>query len=255
MNNVYFSSTLMWNATMDEILKKAYFNKFKGIELWNQHFEFRDFCDEEYKRIADMYRLETIVHASSWDLNISSINTGIREASINEIFKSIDLAKRINAKEVTVHPGRQTINTFKEYHIDILRDSLKRIRDYGREQDIEVSLEIMEKIPKELITTDKELKSILEDLYEDFSYTLDIAHCKNEDEAINYINSIKNISKIHISNKIGTKLHTALYDGDYDFNDLLPKLQKYNKPFVIEGFDKSNEFSIINNTIKFLNDF
>ena len=247
---MYFSSTLMWNSSLEEVLKKAYKEGFEGVEFWAQHFEKRKYSKKEYRELMKSYPIKAVVHAYSWDLNIASINEGVRKASIEEIFKSIDLAKDILAEEVTLHPGRETIKGFRELHKELLLDALIKIINYSNQKGIRISLEIMEKIPKELITSDIELKDILKELYKNMYYTLDVAHCSCEEEFKSYLNSIDNISKIHISNKIGSKLHVPLNAGDYDFSKLIFELKE--KALVIEGFDKSGDLEVLNNNINYI---
>ncbi|AZV57540.1 sugar phosphate isomerase/epimerase family protein [Clostridium sp. AWRP] len=249
---VYFSSTLMWNSSLEEIFKKAYTEGFEGIEFWAQHFESRGYSEKEYKELKEIYPIKTIIHSYSWDLNMSSINERIRATSINEIFKAVDLAYNLSAEEVTVHPGKESIVCFKEYQKKLLRASLKDILEYSRKKKMKISIEIMEKIAKELITTDIELKDVLKDLYWEFTYTVDTAHCSNEYEVMHYLENIHGISKIHISNKNGNKIHIPLNQGDYDFSKLIFSLAKKNKPLVIEGFDDSNEVSVLNNDINYI---
>lgn len=250
--SIYFSSTLMWNKSLDEIMKKAYLEGFQGIELWMQQVEYKKYSVNECKQALKKNPIDITIHAYSWDLNLSSLNEGIRKASINEILKSIDYAHLIKAKDVTIHPGRKTIFGFEDNNKELLYKSLKEISDYAKEKNIIISLEIMEKVSKEFITSDIELKECIKNLYEDFQYTLDVAHCTNEEEVFNYLNSVDRISKIHISNKIGNKLHTPLSIGDYDFQELLFKLEETNNPLVIEGIDYSDDLDILENNINFI---
>lgn len=252
MTEIYFSSTLMWNSSLEEIFKKAYLNGFTGIELWAQQFATQKFVAAHYQRLQEIYPIKTMIHSFSWDLNIASLNEAIREASLNQIYKSIDLANNLGALEVTVHPGKETICGLKNFHEALLQDSLKKILTYAQKTKIDVSLEIMEKIPKELITTDLALKRILGDVYHAFTYTVDIAHCMNECEALQYLKRIDRLSKIHISNKCGNKLHSVLNKGDYDFSELIFKLAEKKKPLVIEGYDDSQASFMLNTNINFI---
>lgn len=242
----------MWKKSLEEIIKKAYLEGFQGIELWMQQVDYKKYSIDECRKVLKKYPIDITIHAYSWDLNLSSLNEGIRKASIDEIVKSIEFAHLIKAKDVTIHPGRETIFGFENKSKKILYESLKEISDYGKKKNVIISLEIMEKIPQELITADKKLKDCLSNLYENFEYTLDVAHCTNEDEVFNYLKSVDRICKIHISNKIGNKLHTALSTGDYDFQELLFKLEETNLPLVIEGIDYSDDLGVLEDNISFI---
>lgn len=248
MKQIYISSTHMWNGTVEEMLKIAYQYELGGIELWAQQVEQNKYSIDKYISLAKEYHLNTTVHSKSWDLNFASLNEGIRLASIEEIKKSIRLAKQLHAKEITVHPPRETICGLKPIHLELAYQGLKQLYEYSCEMEVTLSLEIMEKIPKELVTSDISLGETTRDLYNKLSYTLDLAHCTNEDEFFAYLKKIPNISKLHISNKIGNKLHTLLSEGDYNFAELFPVLEKLNIPMVVEGFgDKEPYLGLIKN--------
>ena len=152
MAPIYLSSTLLWNGSLEEIFDLAGGSGLDGIELWAQHFFYRGFREEEYCKLAALYPLRGCVHSQSWDLNLASINEGIRTQSVEEVKRSIDLADRLGIDEVTVHPGHRTILGAGEPYEAYLRESLEKILEYAERHGIDVSLEIMEKIPKEFVT-------------------------------------------------------------------------------------------------------
>lgn len=252
MRQIYISSTHRWKGSFKELLKTAHEYGIGGIELWAQQVDFNNYCLEEYVSLAKVYHLDTIIHSKSWDLNFASLNESIRRASIEEIKQSIRLAKQVNAKEITIHPPRETICGLKSFHLDLTYKGLKELYDYSCEMGVQISLEIMEKIPKELVTTDKALYEVTRDLYDKLSYTLDLAHCSAESEFFTYLTSIPGISKLHISNKIGNKLHTPLQNGDFDINKLMPLLKNIGIPIVIEGFNDEVSCSELIDNLNFL---
>jgi len=252
MSQMYFSSMLMWNASLDQIFSMAYENGFDGIELWAEHFSARGYSLDEYKKLSNLYPVKTIVHSYSKDLNLASLNKGILQASIQETKKGIDLTSKLGAYELTVHPGQQTLPVDLEGYYQRLYYALEQIYCYAEGHVVDISLEIMEKDSKNFIVSPEEMIKLTGPLYDKFYYTLDVAHCNEEKEIFDALNSMKRISKIHISNRIGSHLHTPLIEGDYSFHDLLPKLQRFNLPIVVEGFDADKKFSILNKNIDFL---
>lgn len=255
MSDLYFSSTLMWNNSLEEIFFKAYSEGFKGIELWMQHFDNINSSIEEVNRLKKKYPINLFIHAYSWDLNISSLNDEIRNSSVNEIIKTIYFAKKIGASEITVHPGRDTLPNSNSKTVEYLYNSLDLILSTAKETEIKVSLEIMEKIPKESMTSLSKFKLLLKDNFKHFNYTLDIAHCDSIKEIDSYLNnpeSMKFITKFHISNRKDNRYHTPLYDGDFNFTELLLKLAQYNIPLVIEGLCLSHDSITLNNNINFI---
>ena len=131
MASIYLSSTLLWGSSPEEMFQLAYQSGLSGIELWAQHFFYQKYNAEEYRKLAALYPLRGCVHSQSWDLNLASLNDGIRTQSIAEVKKSIDLARRLDLEEVTVHPGHRTIPGAGEPYREYLRESLKEILEYA----------------------------------------------------------------------------------------------------------------------------
>ncbi len=253
MATIYIGSPLLWNCSLEEIFDWTYRSGLDGIELWAQQFFYHGFRRNDYLRLAALYPLKSCVHSQSWDLNLASINDGIRRQSVTEVKKSIELADSLGVDEVTVHPGHHTISAISEHSRDFLRESLEEILEYGQKLQIDISLEIMEKIPKEFVTSMEAMKQVCGDMFSNFVYTLDIAHCDSEEEALAVLKDYSpRISKIHISNRIGNTFHTPLSRGDYDMKALLPKLARYRVPLVMEGFDSGRELSTASENTKFI---
>lgn len=255
MADIYLSSTLMWNASLESIFLAAYENQLDGIELWAQHMCEKSYSPEECRKLSALYPVNLCIHSFSWDLNLASMNEGIRRASVEEVKRAVDFAGRAGAMEVTVHPGRQTILYEKSRYMETLRQSLMEILEYSEQEGVDISLEIMEKLEKELIVSIEDARQVTGDRFPDFYYTLDVAHSDTEEEIFQTLDGPNRISKLHLSNRLGTYLHTPLAKGDYDMKSLLPKLEAYHLPIVIEGFDSDSEFQILKQNIKFLKDY
>ena len=177
MANIYLSSTLLWNGSMEEIFDMVFQSGLDGIELWSQQFFYRKFDIDEFEKLAALYPLKNCIHSQSWDLNISSVNDGIRKQSVTEVKKSVELAYQLGLDEVTVHPGHCTISGIGVSYGAYLKESLREILEYAQKWKIDVSLEIMEKIPREFVTTMDAMKEVCGDMFDQFVYTLDVAHC------------------------------------------------------------------------------
>ena len=253
MANIYLSSTLLWRGSLEEIFNNVFRFGSDGIELWSQQFFYRKFDIGEFEKLAALYPLKNCVHSQSWDLNISSVNDGIRKQSVAEVKKSVELAYQLGLDEVTVHPGHRTISGTEVSYGAYLHESLREILEYAQKRKIDVSLEIMEKIPREFVTTMDAMKAVCGDMFDQFVYTLDVAHCDGEEEILSTLQNYRpRISKIHISNRKGSRFHTPLDEGDYDMEKLLPELARYNLPMVIEGLDSSRDFSAAKQNIQFV---
>lgn len=232
------SSTLLWKYDLTDIVEAISTNGWQGMELWAEQFWHRQYSAKEFRQLAFSHpSLMTTVHASSWDLNLSSLNEGIRQASVNEVIRSMELARSIGAREVTVHPGHMTKPCCRAYSAEKTFESFQRIAEVSLRLDMPVSLEIMEKEPKEFVTTVEAMKEVTGSLYSFFSYTVDVAHCDSPAEALTMVQTIGHLSKIHLSNRQGHQYHTPLGNGDFHIEGFLPVLEKSDVPFVVEGYD------------------
>ena len=87
------------------------------------------------------------------------------------------LAAELEAMELTVHPGHMTLPGRREESMKLLQDSLEQIGRLSDRIGVDVSLEIMEKIPKEFVTDAQSMEEAAGSRKKQFFYTLDIAHC------------------------------------------------------------------------------
>ena len=85
MATIYLSSTLLWNGSLEDIFDLAGQSGLDGIELWAQQFFYQGYREEDYQKLMALYPLKGCVHSQSWDLNLASINDGIRAQSVCEV--------------------------------------------------------------------------------------------------------------------------------------------------------------------------
>lgn len=253
MSEIYISSTLLWGSPLPDLFRSLKDAGLAGPELWAQQFFLEKYDIGEYRECAAVYSLSTLVHACSWDLNLCSANEGIRTASIKEVIRSLELAKAIGAKEVTVHPGHMTMVCWRSESAKLLHRSLEAIADAARDLNIPFSLEIMEKARKEFVTSPQIMEEVTGDLKDRFQYTLDLAHCDSVAEMRSYRRQLrKRLSKLHISNRVGPQYHTPLPYGDYDYKALLPEILGWNVPMVVEGYDSTTTHEVFARNVRFL---
>lgn len=252
MQNIYVSSNFFFNTDLETMMKKARLYGFSGIEVWAQQFDLLHYSQEECRRLSEQYELKNFVHAKSWDLNFASLNQNIRNTSIDEIKRSIDLADALAISEVTVHPPQMTLVGDRGRSLRLARNSLAEIVSYGESKNIEVSIELMEKLPHELVTSYEEFTEFADGFVDKLKVTIDIAHCDSLDEFEHYFEVFNNISKIHLSNRKGKILHTPLYEGDYDFNCYLDRILKKSIPIVLEGFDASLDLMQVEKEVSYI---
>ena len=147
--------------------------------------------------------LDIRMHAATVDINIASINKGIRAESVRQMIHCGQYAEKIGAKTITVHPGIIGRNEphLRKWALEMAIDSVGEIMD---NTNVEISVENMPVRQKFLGNTVEEIGNT----------------CGNLEEML----SLKNISYCHLNDNDGVKdSHIPLGDGTLDLN-LLKKI-------------------------------
>ena len=158
--------------------------------------------------------LDMRMHAATVDINIASLNKGIRAESVKQMIHCGQYAESINANTITVHPGIIGRNEphLRKWALEIAIESIG---------NVEISVENMPVRGKFLGNTVEEIEMIQEAT--GCSLTIDTGHgntCGNLEEMLN----LKNISYCHLNDNDGVKdQHIALGEGTMDLN-LLKKI-------------------------------
>ena len=200
-NNKIINLAKQYGFEMIEILGESpFYEKDKG--------EFKD-CGIDMR-----------IHAATVDINIASLNTGIRAESVRQMIECGHYAEKINANTITVHPGIIGRNEphLRKWALEIAVESIGEIID---NTNVEVSVENMPVRGKFLGNMVEEIEIIQEET--GCSLTIDTGHgntCGNLEEML----SLKNISYCHLNDNDGVKdQHIAIGDGTLDLN-LLKKI-------------------------------
>ena len=198
----------------------------KIINLAKQHgFEMIEILGESpfYEKDKGEFKdcgIDMRIHAATVDINIASLNTGIRAESVRQMIECGHYAEKINANTITVHPGIIGRNEphLRKWDLEIAVESIGEIID---NTNVEVSVENMPVRGKFLGNMVEEIEMIQEET--GCSLTIDTGHgntCGNLEEML----SLKNISYCHLNDNDGVKdQHIAIGDGTLDLN-LLKKI-------------------------------
>ncbi len=164
--------------------------------------------------------LDIRMHAATVDINIASINKGIRAESVKQMIHCGQYAEEIGANTITVHPGIIGRNEphLRKWALEMSIESIGEIID---NTNVEISVENMPVRGKFLGNTVEEIEMIQEAT--DCSLTIDTGHgntCGNVAEML----ELKNISYCHLNDNDGVKdQHITLGEGTLDLN-LLKKI-------------------------------
>ena len=192
--------------------------------------------------VFENYNLKYSIHAPFMDVNIASLQQKSRTNSIEQIKSSIDLANKIDAEAVVVHPGIITFlgRNFEDEVYELANNSIKEIGDYAKDLGILVTIENMPNFEGMIYKDMNELHELLTSL--DMSMTLDIGHANHVGYAADemYFDSIKHI---HAHDNFGDDdSHLALGEGSIDLKSIINNLERnnYDGIYIIEVNDKDS---------------
>ncbi|MGJ9457961.1 sugar phosphate isomerase/epimerase family protein [Oceanobacillus sp. CF4.6] len=250
---LFFASSLCWDYPPIGVIAIAKENKVQGLELWAEHIYHHQSDPYEIRSAADKEGITLSLHASSWDLNICSINKGIQEQSVRELKKSIDLAEALQVVHMTFHPGRFTVkNYLANEHMQAMVKNTRMLVEYAAAKGVILSQELMEPIPKEIITNPRVMNTFLEQVGQGLHVTLDIAHTPLEENSINYLDKLERVNSIHLSDSSKKQYHLPLGEGEIDLDSVLTSLSNTDFPVVLEGMDTSRELTFLKKHLAFL---
>ncbi|RCW74927.1 sugar phosphate isomerase/epimerase family protein [Saliterribacillus persicus] len=247
---VLMSSTLAWAYPIPGVIKLADIFGLDGVEIWTEQIYFHHTPLQAIQDAVKSSNQMLTMHAPSWDINIAALNKGIRMQSLAEIEKTIEIAKAIGADNVTFHPGRLIHeNCWHKKQEQFMVESLYQLAEKAASKNIEISLELMEEKPKELITTPDAMNRLLEKIPENIRVTFDVAHVPVDINPFTYFQSLQRINKIHLSDATRKNYHVPIGTGEIDLPDMIEACENTDLPTVIEGFDQQTGLKLLKQNI------
>lgn len=175
------SSLFLWEYSVYDIMEMLLETGIKSVEFWA---ETPDFWKDRHDTMALAVLDEALsmmpdgctLHAPVLDLNPASINDNVHEMTIKETFWSLDLAKNIGARVVTIHPGRRTVHRAPTN--DDRGKFLKYLKACKEKADrLKVQLSLENSMPgiQNMCVTPDEIKRVLE-IFPGLLFTFDVVH-------------------------------------------------------------------------------
>lgn len=216
------STLALFPMSLEEILDYLESIKVEYCEIIREYPY--DYIDVD---LVNSYSLKTSVHAPLSDMNIASLNEVIRRASIEEIKNSMDLASKIDASVVVVHPGQIAFlaRKFEQKGIENSLNSLKECSEHADELGINMCVENMPDMEGLLFKDIKDLNELVQKI--EASMTLDVGHAHNMGYSVQEMLKYGNIGHIHLSDNDGSfDNHDAVGSETVDFKSLFKELNK-----------------------------
>ena len=231
------STLATFKNSLDDSLEFIESLGIKYVELLHQY------PTEEFDLdILNSFNLDYTIHAPFMDVNIAALGSKSRANSIEQIKDSIDLANRIDAKVVVVHPGLIPFlaREMPEEVYKVSDNSIKEIGDYSHDLGVNTTIENMPAFETMIYQDMNRLNETLVEF--DMGMTFDIGHAHHSgispDEM--YFDSIKHI---HAHDNMGDEdSHLALGEGNIQLKDIITTFEnkKYDGIYMIEVNNKDS---------------
>lgn len=230
---------------------------YDAIEIWIDDLLTSGASYDDVIKLFEKNGLHKTVHLRTDDINIASFNQGIRRESIKQTKEGILAAAQLNAKEVTLHPGRKTSKTNSLEEVwKVQIDSITELAEYAADLKINLCVEGMENIKGEVVLMPTDLMSILKACKNDFlKVTVDIAHLQTLGDPVALLEEMKDlpVANVHISQTSEKELHLPLFDksGLIDYTKIFNCLKSfYDGAVIVEGYKKGEGKQFAQESIK-----
>ncbi|MEW5717924.1 MAG: sugar phosphate isomerase/epimerase family protein [Chloroflexota bacterium] len=213
---------------------------FSAAEVWLEHLWQSNESAEHISRHARALGLILTLHAPNRDVNICSMNPGIRRESIRQMEESLVIAARLEAQVVVMHPGfrssmRDSLEKTWESFFEIAAALDAKAASYG----VRVGIEAMEKQAKAFFVTPSDLRRFCERTWHATGLTIDLAHAQTVMAPRDYLAQIPadRIVHAHCSDSSPQQTHLPLGSGVLDLPAALSALgKKFDGIVILEGY-------------------
>ncbi len=257
------ASLFLWEYSVYEIMEMLVEAGIKSVEFWAETPDFwKDRNDAmevaALEEAISMMPEGCNLHAPVLDLNPASINNNVHEVTVNETLWSLDLAKKIGAEIVTIHPGRRTVHRPPtdvdwERFLKYLVECKKKAERLGLRLSLENSMPAI----RNMCVRPEEMKRVL-DKFPGLFFTFDVVHASivSPEMAISFIEQLgERIINVHIGAPHDGKPHypaylrrnmdsvlAALVDSDYK-GDLTIEIDDRTYPKQLSREEKVKELT------------
>ncbi|MCX9014637.1 MAG: sugar phosphate isomerase/epimerase [Candidatus Methanoperedens sp.] len=241
------ASLFLWEYTLPGIMEILLEAGIRSVEFWA---ETPDFWMNRNDGTGTVMLEEALsmmpggctLHAPVMDLNASSINDNIHEVTISETLWALELAGKIGARAVTIHPGKRTVNRPPvEEDWQKFDDYLKACTQRADAMDIQLALENSMPSVSSMCSSPDEMKTVL-DKFPSLFFTFDVVHAYIESpgNAMAFIEELGGrIINVHVGAPHNGKPHYPLHRED-NMKEILMALRDrgYDGDLTIEIDDK-----------------
>lgn len=230
------SSTTFCSYPFEDVLEGVS-KCFSHWEIVSEGEHYLPMIATSLESLKDSYNLTYSIHAPFNDINIASLNESVREMSVIELIKIMNIAAEMNIKTVTFHPGlySMVVSGMEEKSIANAKRSLRTIDRMAQECGVRMCMENLPGFKFFLGHTADEMMDLLEGT--NLPVCVDIGHANTTGQLDQILDATEGrIMNIHIHDNDGKQdQHLTVGDGNIDFRHVLDKLRGYSGRYVIES--------------------
>ena len=250
------STQIFWDyekLDMNYILKHlAEDLKFECAEIHCQGPMFRGWgtlkakeTKQEIKDILSTLDIKISLHAPYHDLNMATLNLGVRKEVIDQVAESINTANYLGSGIVVVHPGFVASKKYKKKRVfGVMVNNFKKLSRIAEDLNVQLCMENIASKPKAMGVHVKEIRRIHDLVNSDnFKICLDSAHTNTTGlSPDHFAGELREyVAHVHISDNTGTDNHLPIGLGNIDFEKFLRALKPYKGYLIIEGWMPRNQ--------------
>jgi sugar phosphate isomerase/epimerase len=213
------------------------FEEFDHWEIFSEAFHSVLYHAGEMEDILPSYDMSYSIHSPICDVNIAAVSDCMREASLNEIIRTAELAADLDIRTVTVHPGLHSLAVagMEGHVVEIAKESMRLLDRAAEEYGVAMAIENMPSRPYFLGRTAAHLSELLDGT--GLPVCFDIGHASTTGEIDAMIDAFSGrIANVHIHDNRGDDdSHLTIGDGTIDFAHVLKRLSGYRGNFIIES--------------------
>ena len=221
------------------------FEEFDHWEIFSEAFHSVLYHAGEMEDLLPSYDMSYSIHAPICDVNVAALSDCMREASINEIVRTAEMAADLDIRLLTVHPGLYSLSVagLEAHTIEIAKDSMRYLDRAAEEYGVTMAIENMPSMPYFVGRTAAQLAEIIEGT--GLSVCFDIGHANLTGQIDAMIDMFGDrIANIHIHDNRGdADSHMTIGEGSIDFPRVLRRLSGCGANYIIESksFDSAVE--------------
>lgn len=224
------TSMVFWHADLATAVTQVAELGFDAIEIWVSHLEKADgISSGKLARLLREAGLACTIHAPFKDINIASVNKGIRRESTAQMIAAVDLCAELGGELVVIHPGKlssKKSDPDEQWKYQV--DSFHQILEAAKARGVTATVENMEWDKEGELVRMAEDIGRLQRMLPDFRLpvTLDTAHMADTGRIIEAIELFgSDIVHVHVSD-FGPPRHIPLGEGTLDFAAIIKKLHE-----------------------------